>query len=309
MWTLAINNHRMYYRDKDFAGNLGIDGSHASVINGLFRIVREITSPIGRGALPGVQFGAESEEMLGDRSMVDEIKRASARAGGPAIIHHPDDSRPSTPGFIPRLQLNLQTSGFLNSDYVVVHPPPATAPMASRLVLADLTNEVTVKGVRRSGVGIALENLGPGRDSPFLGDLEELGAVVLEARDAYRSDDSEDLRDRVGICLDFGHLTAYYGREGRDPLEALDFLRENRELVVAMHVHLNDGTGDQHLLPGERREGLDTDLISGFEEILLDLVIPGLTGCRTYIIERNSPYTMELLHKAARMIADSVSAV
>jgi sugar phosphate isomerase/epimerase len=292
----------MYYTNSSFSGNLGIDGSHGSVIDGLFSISQEMASSIGQEVMPGVQFGSESVDILEDRTLTDRVRRASASAGGPAIIHHPDDSRPSTPGFIPSLQLNLQTSAYLNSGFVVVHPPGESTPMASRLALSDIINDVTINGVRRSGTGLALENLGPGADQPVLGDLEELVAVVAEARGEYGSRDKE-LESRIGICLDYGHLLAYYGREGRDPVEVLERLKSDQDMVVVMHIHLNDGTSDQHILPGQGGNG---GKIDEYEKILLEMVIPGFTSCRTYIIERNSPYTKEELQTAARLIAGAV---
>jgi hypothetical protein len=252
--------------------------------------------------MPGVQFGSESIEILGDRTLTDRVRKASVSAGGPAIIHHPDDSRPSTPGFIPSLQLNLQTSAYLNSDFVVVHPPLESTPMASRLALSDIINDVTINGVRRSGTGIALENLGPGTDQPVLGGLEELGAVVMEAREEYKGREKE-LKGKIGICLDYGHHLAFCGREGRDPVAGLERLKSEQEMVVMMHIHLNDGTSDQHILPGH---GGNVDEIDEYERILLEQVIPGFPSCRTYIIERNSPYTTLELQTAARLIAGSV---
>jgi sugar phosphate isomerase/epimerase len=238
--------------------------------------------------------------------MQDRIRKASMRTGGPAIIHHPDDSRPSSAGFIPRLQLDLQAAGYLGSNFVVVHPPAEATPMASRLVSSDLVDQVTVNSVKRSGIGIALENLGPARHQPVMGDICEVASVVRTIRREYGERYGPELRTRVGMCLDYGHHIAFCAREGRDPVEALELLREDGDLVVMMHVHLNDGSADQHLLPGERIGGSEDDIITGYENLLLEEVIPGFTGCRTYVIERNSPFRMEELLFAARLIADSV---
>ena len=48
--------------------------------------------------------------------------------------------------------------------------------------------------------------------------------------------------DGVGVCFDLGHAHA----SGYDPAEFHEMVRE---YIVAYHVHDNDGTRDQHLLP------------------------------------------------------------
>ena len=47
--------------------------------------------------------------------------------------------------------------------------------------------------------------------------------------------------DYVGFCYDSGH-----GNEGEDGLAYLEHLKER---LIAVHLHDNDGTADQHLIP------------------------------------------------------------
>ena len=49
-------------------------------------------------------------------------------------------------------------------------------------------------------------------------------------------------QDFLGFCYDTGH-----GNMGR--INGLKFLKELKERLICIHMHDNDGTGDQHLIP------------------------------------------------------------
>lgn len=306
-WTLAINNHRMYYKNPDLRDSLGMKGGPRSIISGLLRTSKDLSSSIGDWeAKPGVQFGAESEEMMNDRALLEHLRNRSSEMGVVPIIHHPDRSTPGSPGFISSLQLNLQRSNYLGSKWVVVHPPSDPSPLVSRVAVADLTSDVLIKEVAKLGVGIAVENLGPGKEHRSLGDLNNLSMMIEQIQMGYALKGGESLKGKIGICLDYGHLTAFESRMGRDLGSILERIEGIRENVVVMHVHINDGSGDQHLLLDERPEGLDSEVLDRYESLLLDHVVPSMNNCRMFIIERNSPYSFEDLSEGAKLLAKSV---
>lgn len=78
------------------------------------------------------------------------------------------------------------------------------------------------------GVKIALENLPPQR---LTCDADELMSVV----DRFPS-------DRVGVCLDTGHANIAG--------TLLPLIKRVAPRIATVHLHDNDGTGDQHLVPG-----------------------------------------------------------
>ncbi|MGD0028694.1 MAG: sugar phosphate isomerase/epimerase family protein [Candidatus Bathyarchaeia archaeon] len=97
------------------------------------------------------------------------------------------------------------------------------------------------------GVKIAVEN-GPLNDPTFLTITDHL-RIISEVR-----------RDNVGVCIDVGH--ANVGMK----LKPADVLRQVGSLTWALHLHDNDGTGDQHLPPG--RGNIDwADVVKALEEI------------------------------------------
>jgi sugar phosphate isomerase/epimerase len=96
-------------------------------------------------------------------------------------------------------------------------------------------------------VKIAVEN-GPLNDPTFLTITDHLRMV------------SEVGRDNVGVCIDVGH--ANVGMR----IKPADVLRQVGSLTWALHLHDNDGAGDQHLPPGSGN--IDwADVIKALEEI------------------------------------------
>ena len=75
---------------------------------------------------------------------------------------------------------------------------------------------------------LALENLPSGYVTQT---VDELMAVV-----------SEFPEEKVGVCIDTGH-----GHTVGDAADIIDGLAER---IITTHLHDNDSTGDQHLLPG-----------------------------------------------------------
>ncbi|MGD0028751.1 MAG: sugar phosphate isomerase/epimerase [Candidatus Bathyarchaeia archaeon] len=97
------------------------------------------------------------------------------------------------------------------------------------------------------GVKIAVEN-GPLNDPTFLTVTDHL-RIISEVR-----------QDNVGVCIDVGH--ANVGMK----LKPADVLRKFGSLTLALHLHDNNGVGDQHLPPG--KGNIDwADVVKALREI------------------------------------------
>jgi len=120
----------------------------------------------------------------------------------------------------------------LGASVVVIHPGvnmgqnPDVPALVSRSVesIRHLAKTATANGVR-----VAVESLPP---AYLGGQIEQLREIV----DGVGS-------DAVGVCLDTGH--AHLGGDVAEWIRALG------RRIIAIHLHDNDGTGDQHLPPGE----------------------------------------------------------
>lgn len=79
--------------------------------------------------------------------------------------------------------------------------------------------------------------------------------------------------DQIGICLDTGHLNL---SEDKDQVR---FVRKAGRHLKALHLHNNDGSGDQHLMPSARGQVDFLALFAALKEIgydgLYNLEVPG----------------------------------
>jgi sugar phosphate isomerase/epimerase len=121
----------------------------------------------------------------------------------------------------------LRMTAELGGDAIVMHLPYLVDVVAEqwdqvRRSLDDLQPTVEATGVR-----IALENYVTNRPEDWDG-LERVIGWYPEAT--------------VGFCLDVGH--AHIG-----PFDGLARSRDLIQRLIVVHLHDNDGTGDQHLIP------------------------------------------------------------
>ena len=115
----------------------------------------------------------------------------------------------------------------LGGDAVVMHLPKEPEEAAGKAAYWDRTRRTldALKPTAASfGVRIALENVAPSNHATL--------ARVLELYPP----------DYVGICYDAGH--------GNMCGDGIDWLGAHAERLIVVHLHDNDGVGDQHLLPG-----------------------------------------------------------
>ncbi|OGV70221.1 MAG: hypothetical protein A3K19_16585 [Lentisphaerae bacterium RIFOXYB12_FULL_65_16] len=109
-----------------------------------------------------------------------------------------------------RLQMTAQLGG----DVVIMHVPAEPDWTALKKSL-DALEPVA----RKCGVRIAVEN----------GRFDTIDRILAEYGPEY-----------VGLCYDCGH-----GNVGQDGLSSLDAIKDR---LISVHLHDNDGTGDQHKL-------------------------------------------------------------
>lgn len=147
---------------------------------------------------------------------------------GPALdISDPDDSihERGVSALIDAIEL----ASVIDADKVIVH--------ASDRVKGDAARQMErARGVLRemgaiaseSGIILALENLPPG----YLGHTPEEILSLLNGAN----------RESVAVCFDSGHanLSGHFA----------EFASALLPIAVTTHLHDNDGSGDQHLLPG-----------------------------------------------------------
>jgi len=125
--------------------------------------------------------------------------------------------------------------------------------------------ETLTRYIKGSDVTICLENL---RSKKMACTAEQLNAMIDAVGD-----------ENLGICLDTGHLN-FSASYGLGESQA-DFIRCAGKRLKALHIDDNDGTADQHRLPGRGTVNWQ-EVMSALAEVgydrLFNLEIPGEFG-------------------------------
>jgi len=188
-----------------------------------------------------VEIGIGSASFLDetDAEEMEELVRWLRRAGigvnsvhapfGPDMDFSSFDDRVHEGGVAAMIEA-IEFTRALGARFTVIHPGDGvvTADRGRRLDRAcGVIRELAVLA-EASEVVLAVENMPPGY---LCDEAGELLYVVEAARSNW-----------VGICFDTGHAH-FVGK-----LE--DMARKLLPRTVMMHLHDNDGSGDQHLFPG-----------------------------------------------------------
>lgn len=134
--------------------------------------------------------------------------------------------------------------------------------------------------VKGAPIKLCLENLGSVSETHT---IERLRGIM----DAIGS-------DRLGICLDTGHLHLVNGR-GQAQQTQSAFIHGAGKDLCAMHITNNSGGGDDHLMPFSSRYGIDwKEVITALREIgysgLFNLEILGENKAPMYIRKAKLDY-------------------
>jgi len=132
----------------------------------------------------------------------------------------------------------MEAAERLGCGHVIVHPGSGKYDQRdhydkAKRLLAKSTEEL-VKGAEERGLTLALENMLASRDG------FRVGTRAAELREVIESLSAGN----TGICLDTGH--AHY-----NGLEAWMETRDAGDLLTDLHVNDNDGSKDEHRVPGE----------------------------------------------------------
>ena len=124
---------------------------------------------------------------------------------------------------------SIELASVIDADKVIVHASERVDGERSRRMdrARGVLREMGIVAAE-SGIVLALENLPPG----YLGHTPEEIISLLDRTD----------RGSVAVCFDSGHanMSGHF----------IEYASALLPLSVAMHLHDNDGTADQHAFPG-----------------------------------------------------------
>lgn len=224
-----------------------------------------------------VQYGNESDLYYADPALVAAIE---AERAGPepvlAFVHQTSDTQPLKPGFLPKM---AQISGLLprfGCRNVCVHLPLDKADTTPAL-LDELCSDAFLDIVARSGMVVDLEN---NWHASWFGYPGNLVAFFGALDDRLDETGRGDLKQCFGMTFDSGHLLAQCKPARLDAGRQLEILFPAlKDRIRTLHLHCNDGSGDQHLLfANPARAGLPAAFRANQEAVLAALPLLDLPG-------------------------------
>jgi sugar phosphate isomerase/epimerase len=185
-----------------------------------------------------------------EEAWLHQVRAAAGAAGaqirqlhGPVLDRFPPGTDPDVA--FAHYERSLRAAAILGAQWVVIHPLTRHGAFDAAHRRAVQTENVAYFGrllplAAATGVGLALENMHdlPPRATPARSLRRRFFVVpeeLLDLVDAFQD-------PLVGICWDTGHAHV----QGLDQPASLRTLGGH---LKATHIHDNDGTRDQHLLP------------------------------------------------------------
>jgi len=219
-------------------------GLCTSMLDGL-SLKDEIERIVGAG-FRQIELWASVEHMEGWVSKAAETRRVLASAGivarsvhSPVVgWHNGSLDEAIRLAAIEATTACFQQAAAVGAELVVCHPNRDVYPYSDAEYEASWGKSceslaVLAERARVAGVRMAVENV------PKMGQPRRQGSSISHILQMI-----EGLGDNVGICLDTGHANA-------NGLIAADEVREAGDKLFSLHLHDNDGLGqDQHRLPG-----------------------------------------------------------
>lgn len=329
---LSLNCGLAYFFSKSLGAVLGLtEGEPEAVHAGLLRIVQAAFARFARDhpalaerTRAGLQVNTRefyfqepgmTERIMGIYRASWTASQADPGATIPVMpsIHQANGAQPlpDCADFLPQLRANCQLARSLGSRNITVHLP-VRARDDTDAVVATLTRPdvlAVVKGTPDAfPLSIDLEN---NHHNTFFGNLDHCRAL-LDALDARLRDLGEaGAIPRYNICFDYGHYITQAHKMGYDKRAMLTrFFRAAGDRVKTLHLHMNDGSGDQHLLVAGhipdatgtvQGRAVDPTLLAEHARILLE-ALPLLhlwdRDDWNIVTETDTPYTAEMLARS-----------
>ncbi|MEX2683959.1 MAG: hypothetical protein Q6373_020480 [Candidatus Sigynarchaeota archaeon] len=162
-------------------------------------------------------------------------------------INFSHENLPLAPGFVDTFQRTMALCKELGVESVVLHAPLIRTGDIDKDFLDLMTSKPIIDAMSSCGAAMCWENA---QDTPaYYRDLGRLVAWRQRLVDRYAGMGRKDLAVRQMFCLDTGHLLLSLQRDGAGNDQVSRYLPDFARHVKVYHIHANDGTRDQHLVP------------------------------------------------------------
>jgi hypothetical protein len=303
---IALNNSPYYYYHPRMAASIGWPApTTGRVVTSLARHIARVSLSFGEAYVPGIQFGVESDRALQNASLQRRLVALREKLGLCYIVHIPDLVVPgayhpsgvmtriarlwygrasSSPEAFGRfMRKRIRSAAAIGAPFMVLHLPngPREDPQeTARYFSSDMASEL-----ERAGILLGIENCNSS-GSPYYGEIAHVHSLI------------ESLDGPYGFCFDYGHY-----RVGRTDVDGHELARAATAPIH--HVHINDGTADQHLFLGERPSGADHAALDRVEERYVREVLSH-SRAPVYVLERNKPFSPAMLSRGVGLLIDAI---
>ncbi len=253
----AINNTVGYLFNKEMGRGIGLaEPEPGTIITTLSKLSRDACSWLhgqfpGLDVHPGVQYGNESDLYFEDEGLLQAISSETRASNGAVwpVIHETSDKQPLKPGFLEKMVQLLGLCDRFGIKNITVHLPLETTDTTSRLVDA-LCDPAFLDAMVLHDVSVDLEQNWHGS---WFGFSENVIALFHALDDSLDQRGYSPLKRKFGMTFDSGHHFAQYRIAGRDVRQGIeDVFDALGHRIRTLHLHGNDGTGDQHACFKER---------------------------------------------------------
>jgi len=303
---LGFNNHLHFFHEL-MPENTHEIGNVKKFIVKLLDLTLTVTNPFKDKYEAVLQLGKESWPLLNDPELLHFLKKECELRGITPITHQTDEAHPLAQGFGDQVCRCLSVSQKVGSPCLIIHLPPHSMNVLKETAQALTLNEI-LDSLHQTEVNIALENAAYEEPAPFFGQTRSvtklLETIVYRLKRFHR----EDLEKRYRICFDYGHFTVNAHRLGLDVEEVKSLFSTANKKIQALHVHINDGTGDQHLLLGEHPQNANLERLKNFERIYLGELKKLKGEKRIFIIEKGSSFQAQDMIRCFQILDAALSA-
>ncbi len=134
----------------------------------------------------------------------------------------------------------------MKSKGIIIHPPSNREDTTSSFI-QQLINEEILTMLEDSEIYICIENAQ--ESGAYFQSLQNLIHLRKNLEHELKKLGKIHLISLFKFCFDTGHYLLYQQRDGNDIEEWTQYAKEYLPHVVVFHIHSNDGSADQHLLP------------------------------------------------------------
>ncbi|MFX0098867.1 MAG: TIM barrel protein [Candidatus Hodarchaeota archaeon] len=192
----------------------------------------------------------------------------------------------------------------LGATCIVGHPPKDKK-VCIRPFVDELTSNQVVDTLKSTSITLNWENMGPNN---FFGSLKSLLEFHDALSDKLREIGYEGLIKQHQFCLDTGHLLLWRHQVKlglkKAQKEIEQYLPDFAKNLKSYHIHSNDGTSDNHIIPGSleffdhpSRKGINKKRFLKHSEDVMDFLktcdeYKGIEGRHVHLEALKLPFSL-----------------